>query len=160
MARARIRRCRFIDPAVIGVAIHRAAARVEDLLEFGQAWQQRLQANQAVNEGAPIAIRIDLTIPFWPQAEHSDAASLKCGHQLVGVSGIAEERAVGKLLQRAEPFLPGRGQSQGAVLPSRLQVLRQCCAQISASDDRQCHGLASRSNDPRELMGSLLLGDW
>ena len=160
MAWARIGRRCFINPAVIGIAVHRATARIEDLLKFGQAWQQRLQASQAVDEGAAVAIRVNLTIPFWTKADDGNATSLKCGHQLVGVGGVAKKGTVSQLLQIAESFLPGRGQSQGPLLPSGLQLLRQCCAQISTTNNRHCHGLASGLMDPRELMGSLLLGGW
>ena len=160
MAWARIRRRCFINPAVVGIAVHRATARIEDLLEFGQAWQQRLQASQAVDEGAAVAIRINLTIPFWTKADDGNATSLKCGHQLVGLGGVAKKSTVSQLLQTAESFLPRRGQSQGPLLPSGLQLLSQCCAHISAAKNRHCHGLASGSMDPRELLSSLLIGAW
>ena len=150
MAGARGCGCGLIHPIAVGIAIHRAAACVEDLTQLRQLWQQRPQAEEAVDEGVPVALFIHLLIPIWTKAKHCGETVLQALQQLLWIRGIADHDLISQRTQCALPLLPCRGQGQAQLRSSRLQPSRQGLTHIATTNDRQFHHWRERCDDLKD----------
>lgn len=151
MAGAWAGRCGLIHPIAVGIAIDRAAARVEDLTQLRQLWQQQPQAVEAVDEGVPVALFIHLLIPFWTKAEHCGATVLKALQQLLWIRGIADHDLISQGTQCALTLLPCRGQGQAQLRSLRLQPSRQGLTHIATTNDRESHHWREQFDDLKDV---------
>ena len=145
----------LIHPVPRGIAVHRATARVDDLPQFRQLWQQRRQAMEAVDEGVAVAVGIHLAISLRPEAEHGAAALPQGVPQLHGVCGVAQLHPIGQGAELLQPFAAGGGQRQLQLGASWLQPLRQSESHVAAANDRQVHGGDGCWGDPKETDRSM-----
>lgn len=141
----------FIHPVTVGIAVHRAAACVEDLTQLRQLWQQRPQADEAIDEGVSVALLIHLLISFWAKAEHSGAAVLEALQQLLWICGIADHHVITQLTKSDASLLSRCGQGQAQLRSSWLQPSRQGLTHIATTNNRQFHDWCEQCDDLKDV---------